>query len=208
MAKITGVEARVLVNHFRCVMEKKGYVFFEGKKPYDLNIVGVRSYNMRANKFDDNINVFYKNTKKDWEVRVYKITTDPGSYYLKNPMRVAGTAIMVPGQYRSAYTIGSHKTYEALVQRGKNPIKVYRDSNLDEILDMHADSVMEGWYGVNIHKAGSDSTIVHRWSAGCQVFKTSSDFNDFMTLVNRAAKYWGPTFTYTLLEEKDFEDCQ
>ena len=29
-----------------------------------------------------------------------------------------------------------------------------------------------------------------------------------MTLVNRAAKYWGPTFTYTLLEEKDFEDCQ
>jgi hypothetical protein len=208
MAKITGVEARVLVNHFRCVMEKKGYVFFEGKKPYDLNIVGVRSYNMRANKFDDNINVFYKNTKKDWEVRVYKVTTDPGTYYLENPMRVSGTAIMVPGQYRSAYKIGTHKTYEALVQRGKNPIKIYRDSNKDEVLDMSNDTVTEGWYGINIHKAGSNSTMVQRWSAGCQVFKTSSDFNDFMTLVNRAAKYWGPTFTYSLLEEKDFEGCQ
>jgi hypothetical protein len=208
MAKITGVEARVLVNHFRCVMEKKGYVFFEGKKPYDLNIVGVRSYNMRANKFDDNINVFYKNTKKDWEVRVYKITTDPGSYYLENPMKVAGTAIMVPGQYRSSHKIGTHKTYEALVQRGKNPIKIYRDSNKDEILDMSSDTVTEGWYGINIHKAGSNSKIVHKWSAGCQVFKTSNDFKDFMTLVNRAAKYWGPTFTYTLLEEKDFEECK
>ena len=208
MAKITGVEARVLVNHFRCIMEKKGYVFFEGRKPYDLNIVGVRSFNMRANKFDDSINVFYKNTKKDWEVRVYKATTDPGTYYLEHPMKVTGTAIMVPGQYRSAYKIGTHYTYEALVQRGKNPIKIYRDSNKDEILDMSSDTVIEGWYGINIHKAGSNSTIVHKWSAGCQVFKTSSDFKDFMTLVNRAAKYWGPTFTYTLLEEKDFEECK
>tara|TARA_R100000008_G_scaffold43790_1_gene25412 strand:- start:8060 stop:8629 length:570 start_codon:yes stop_codon:yes gene_type:complete len=189
-------------------MEKKGYVFFEGRKPYDLNIVGVRSFNMRANKFDDSINVFYKNTKKDWEVRVYKATTDPGTYYLENPMKVTGTAIMVPGQYRSAYKIGTHRTYEALVQRGKNPIKIYRDSNKDEILDMSNDTMAEGWYGINIHKAGSNSTIVHTWSAGCQVFKTSSDFNDFMTLVNRAAKYWGPTFTYTLLEEKDFEECE
>ena len=208
MAKITGVEARVLVNHFRCIMEEKGYVFFEGRKPYDLNIVGVRSFNMRANKFDDSINVFYKNTKKDWEVRVYKATTDPGTYYLEHPMKVTGTAIMVPGQYRSSHKIGTHKTYEALVQRGKNPIKIYRDSNKDEILDMSSDTVIEGWYGINIHKAGSNSTIVHKWSAGCQVFKTSSDFKDFMTLVNRAAKYWGPTFTYTLLEEKDFEECK
>ena len=169
MAKITGVEARVLVNHFRCVMEKKGYVFFEGKKPYDLNIVGVRSFNMRANKFDDSINVFYKNTKK----------------------------------------IGLHRgSYEALVQRGENPVQIYRDSNKDEILDMEKNSILEGHFGINIHKSGSDSKIVEKWSAGCQVFKTSSDFKDFMTLVNRAAKYWGPSFTYTLLEEKDFEECK
>ena len=129
-------------------------------------------------------------------------------YYLKNPMKVTGTAIVVPGQYRSAYKRGTHYTYEALVQRRKNPIKIYRDSNKDEILDMSNDTVIEGWYGINIHKAGSDSKIVERWSAGCQVFKTSSDFKDFMTLVNRAAKYWGPTFTYTLLEEKDFEECK
>ena len=208
MARIKGLTAKLMAKRVKKSLLKKGYVFFEGRKPYDLNIVGVRSFNMRANKFDDSINVFYKNTKKDWEVRVYKATTDPGTYYLEHPMKVAGTAIMVPGQYRSSHKIGTHKTYEALVQRGKNPIKIYRDSNKDEILDMSSDTVIEGWYGINIHKAGSDSKIVEKWSAGCQVFKTSSDFKDFMTLVNRAAKYWGPSFTYTLLEEKDFEECK
>ena len=208
MAKITGAAARLLVEQFRCIVEKKGYVFFEGRKPYDVNIIGVRSDEARANKFDDSLYVIYKNTLKDWEVRLYKITTDPGTYYLKNPMKVTGTAIVVPGQYRSAYKRGTHYTYEALVQRGKNPIKIYRDSNKDEILDMSNDTVTEGWYGINIHKAGSDSKNVDRWSAGCQVFKTSSDFNDFMKLVYRSEKYWGKYFSYTLLEEKDFKDCK
>ena len=133
MAKITGAAARLLVEQFRCIIEKKGYTFFEGRKPYDVNIIGVRSDTVRANRFDDGLYVIYKNTLKDWEVRLYKITTDPGTYYLKNPMKVTGTAIVVPGQYRSAYKIGTHKTYEALVQRGKNPIKIYRDSNKDEM---------------------------------------------------------------------------
>jgi hypothetical protein len=208
MAKITGAAARLLVEQFRCIVEKKGYVFFEGRKPYDVNIIGVRSDEARANKFDDSLYVIYKNTLKDWEVRLYKITTDPGTYYLKNPMKVTGTAIVVPGQYRSAYKRGTHYTYEALVQRGKNPIKIYRDSNKDEILDMDPDSVVEGHFGINIHKAGSDSKIVHRWSAGCQVFKTSSDFKDFMKLVCRSEKYWGKYFSYTLLDEKDFRDCK
>jgi len=208
MAKITGAAARLLVEQFRCIVEKKGYVFFEGRKPYDVNIIGVRSDEARANKFDDSLYVIYKNTLKDWEVRLYKITTDPGTYYLKNPMKVTGTAIVVPGQYRSAYKRGTHYTYEALVQRGKNPIKIYRDSNKDEILDMDPDSVVEGYFGINIHKAGSDSKIVDRWSAGCQVFKTSSDFKDFMKLVCRSEKYWGKYFSYTLLDEKDFRDCK
>ena len=209
MAKITGAAARLLVEQFRCIMEKKGYTFFEGRKPYDVNIIGVRSDIERANRFDDGLYVIYKNTLKDWEVRLYKITTDPGTYWLKNPMKVTGTAILVPNQYRSAYKIGLHRgSYEALVQRGKNPIKIYRDSNKDEILDMSRDTVTEGWYGINIHKAGADSKIVEKWSAGCQVFKTSSDFKDFMTLVRRSEKYWGEWFSYTLLEEKDFKDCK
>jgi len=208
MAKLTGAAARLLAQQLQCIMDKKGYAFFDyKKKPWNLNIIGVRSDIAKANKFDDSMYVAYRNSSKEWEVRLYKITTDPGTYYLKNPMKITGTAIVVPGQYRSAYKIGTHKTYEALVQRGKNPIKIYRDSNKDEILDMSSDTVVEGWYGINIHKSGSDSKIVEKWSAGCQVFKTSSDFKDLMSLVHRAESHWGKWFSYTLLEEEDFEGC-
>jgi hypothetical protein len=208
MAKITGAAARLLANQLQCIAESKGYAFFDyKKKPWNLNIIGVRSDIAKANKFDDSMYVVYRNSSKEWEVRLYKITTDPGTYYLKNPMKVTGTAIMVPGQYRSVYKIDKHAgKYEALCQRS-GKIKIYRDSNLDEILDMDENSITEGYYGINIHKAGSNSSIVHNWSAGCQVFKTSSDFNDFMTLIRRSEKHWGEKFSYTLLEEKDFEGC-
>jgi len=208
MAKITGAAARLLANQLQCIAESKGYAFFDyKKKPWNLNIIGVRSDIAKANKFDDSMYVAYRNSSKEWEVRLYKITTDPGTYYLKNPMNVNGTAIVVPGQYRSAYKRGTHYTYEALVQRGKNPIKIYRDRDKDEILDMDPDTIIEGHFGINIHKAGSNSTIVNKWSAGCQVFKTSSDFNDFMKLIHRSESHWGKYYSYTLLEEKDFEGC-
>ena len=167
----------------------------------------MRSDIAKANKFDDSMYVAYRNSSKEWEVRLYKITTDPGTYYLQNPMNVNGTAIMVPGQYRSVYKIDKHLgKYEALCQRA-GKVRVYRDSDKDDILDMEPDSITEGYYGINIHKAGSNSSIVNRWSAGCQVFKTSGDFNDFMSLVRRSTKHWGEKFSYTLLEEKDFEGC-
>lgn len=208
MAKITGAAARLLADQLQCIAESKGYAFFDyKKKPWNLNIIGVRSDIAKANKFDDSMYVVYRNSSKEWEVRLYKITTDPGTYYLKNPMSVRGTAIMVPGQYRSVYKIDHHAgKYEALCQRS-GKVRVYRDSDKDDILDMDADSITEGYYGINIHKAGSNSTIVHNWSAGCQVFKASGDFNDFMSLVRRAEKHWGEKFSYTLLEEKDFEGC-
>jgi len=209
MTKITGAAARLLAQQLQSIMQKKEYAFFDyKKKPWNINIIGVRSDIAKANKFDDSLYVAYRNSSKDWEVRVYKITTDPGSYWLKKPMNVAGTAILVPNQYRSAYKLGLHRgLYEALVQRGINPVQIYRDNDKDEILDMEKKSIIEGHFGINIHKAGSNSTIVQKWSAGCQVFKTSSDFNDLISLVRRSESHWGKLFSYTLLEEKDFEGC-
>ena len=206
MAKITGAAARLLAQQLQCIAERKGYAFFDYKKrPWNLNIIGVRSDIAKADKFDDSMYVVYRNSSKEWEVRLYKITTDPGTYYLKNPMNVKGTAIVVPGQYRSAYKRGTHYTYEALVQRGKNPIKIYRDRDKDEILDMDPDTIIEGHFGINIHKAGRSSTQVNKWSAGCQVFKNDGDFKEFMETIHAAAKAFGNSFTYTLLDSSDLE---
>jgi hypothetical protein len=75
---------------------------------------------------------------------------------------------------------------------------VYRDSDLD--LEYDENKITNGMYGINIHKAGRDSTWVENWSAGCQVFKRVKDFEEFMAIIRKAKKIHGNKFSYTLLE--------
>ena len=142
-----------------------------------------------------------------WTVKYWAATTDPGEFCLKNPEvygTEAGTAIVVPGQYRSAYKLDLHAgKYEALCQRN-GKIQVYRDGNRDNILDMDTDTIQEGFFGCNIHKAGANSAQVDKWSAGCQVFARSKDFDELIELCHKQIEThptWAPTFTYTLITE-------
>ena len=111
----------------------------------------------------------------------------------------------MPDQYRSTYKIDLHNgKYEALCQR-LDKVKVYRDPNKDDILDHVKESIVEGKFGINIHKAGSNSTRVEKWSAGCQVFARSSEFSDFMKLINKSADLYGNSFTYSLITDVDMD---
>jgi hypothetical protein len=65
--------------------------------------------------------------------------------------------------------------------------------------------IAEGVFGINIHKAGADSTYVENWSEGCQVFKKSAYFEAFMVLCRKAAAIHGKSFTYTLIESSDIK---
>lgn len=192
---------KINLTNFEELFKKLGYKYFNTGK-YNLNIIGIRSSNKESNKFDDYLVVEYINYNDNIVKKVYPITTDPGTYYLNNPLNVDGTSILVPGQYRGCWQIGYHQgKYEALVQR--KPVKVYRDNNKDNDLD-HTDNIVEGMFGINIHKAGANSKQVDKWSAGCQVFAKEKDFEDFMTLCHYQLDLGhGKTFTYTLIDEKD-----
>jgi len=206
MAKIRGFHAELIKERYRKILEKKGYKFFDKNLPYNVNIIGVRNSDGKANVFDDMILVIYRDSYKRWLVETYQITTDPGLYYLKKPMNVNGTAILCPDQYRSAYQIDKHRgKYDALCQRGAE-VTVWRDTNRDSKHDMIDESKITGWFGINIHKAGKESTRVDKWSAGCQVFKNDSDFKQFMSVMHEAAKRLGNGFTYTLIESDDLEE--
>jgi hypothetical protein len=187
------------------VMRKKQYkIFLNDAKPHNLNIVGIRSNNPVPNSFDDRMFVFWK-YKGATVLKQYRITTDPGTYWLKNPMNVNGTAILKPGQWEGLWKIGLHQgKYEALVQA--SPCTVLRDGNKDGKLDFNTHLVETGIFGINCHHAGEDSIQVDKWSAGCQVFAKLSEFEDFMDTCRRARGVWGNSFTYTLLEELDFEE--
>jgi len=159
------------------------------KGTYNLNIIGMRSKTHEANKFDDRMCCVYKD-ENGWVTRTWE--------------RPTGTAILVPGQYRGVYKIGKHRgAYDALVQRGGR-VKIYRDNNKDQILDMEPESVTEGYYGINIHRASTregGSENVERWSAGCQVFADPGSFAAFMLLAKKSRDMWGESFTYTLVDE-------
>ena len=193
------VEKCKIVN-WQKTIERKGYKYFTNGA-YNLNIIGVRSKE-QDNEFNDVIVVEYWNRYGDKYCNIYPATTDPGYKTLINPVNVKGTAILVPGQYRSCFKKGKHKgQYEALVQY--RPVKVYRDDNKDTKLNFNPDTIEEGMFGINIHKAGLESVVVDGWSAGCQVIARSVDFNEFMNLVILAIPRCGDIFTYTLIEEKD-----
>jgi hypothetical protein len=183
-------------------MEAKRYRVFYGGR-HDLNIVGIRSV-ARQNRFDDMIVVFSRHDSQ-WLCWAFPSTTDPGAYYLERPVNKNGTAILAPGQYRSAYAIGKHRgKYDALVQI--RSVTVYRDDDRDNRLD--TGQVTEtGLFGINIHQAMRDAeaSLVDRFSAGCQVFRHSADFDIFMSMARAGAAAYGNAFTYTLLDEADLQ---
>jgi len=196
------------MNYTREQIEKavkaKGYVWFEGAKDYDVNIVGVRTSSTGqkvTNAFDDVITVSFK-INGVWQYKEWANTTDPGKKGVLEYHNTAGVARLVEGQYRGSHTIRLHQgKYEALGQ-AKN-VKVYRDANKD--LNYDETKIQEGVFGINIHKAGADSTYVENWSEGCQVFKKSADFEEFMKICRKARDIHGNSFTYTLIESSDIK---
>jgi peptidoglycan hydrolase-like protein with peptidoglycan-binding domain len=182
-------------------VKAKGYKWF-GDKDFILNIVGVRNSDTGksvTNVFDDKITVSYMKAGA-WFYHEWTNTTDPGKKGVKEFHNAKGVARLVPGQYINSYGLGLHQgKYEALKQF--NNVKVYRDANRD--LKYDENSIQEGVFGINIHKAGVDSTFVENWSEGCQVFKRQKDFESFMDIVRLAVKSGSKAFTYTLIESKD-----
>jgi hypothetical protein len=188
-------------------LKAKGYVYFEdtNNKGFDVNIIGIRNSDTGqkvTNAFDDLLTVSYKDEAGVWKYHEWPATTDPGKKGVMEYHNAKGVARLVEGQYRGSHTIGLHQgKYEALRQQ-KN-VKVYRDANRDLTYDEN--KMDEGLFGINIHKAGADSTYVENWSEGCQVFKRSADFEEFMKICRKAREKHGNSFTYTLIESSDIK---
>ena len=184
-------------------VKSQSYVWFDGAKDYDVNIVGVRNAipgQKVTNLFDDKLTLSYK-INGEWFFHEWDATTEPGKKGVMQFHNSGGVARLVPDQYRGVYKVSMHQgKYQALCQR-LGDVTVWRDKNRD----MDFDEIIRdtGMFGINIHKAGTVSNFVENWSEGCQVFKRTKDFNDFMVLINRAKEIHGNHFTYTLLISSD-----
>jgi hypothetical protein len=189
-------------------VKAKGYTWFSdnSNKSYDVNIVGIRNNapsvaDKVTNVFDDRLTISFKDEKGVWQFYSWIATTDPGKKGVIEFHNNRGVARLVPGQYRGVWKIDKHQgKYDALCQRNGN-VTVFRDANRNLLFE---ESVTDtGMFGINIHKAGRDSTWVENWSEGCQVFKRVVDFDAFMSICRKASKIHRNAFSYTLLESTD-----
>jgi hypothetical protein len=192
----------------QAAVERKGYKYFTSGV-LNVNIIGIRNSDTNGkitNKFDDTMTISYKDDDLNWIYNEYNCTTDPGDDWTDNPMLEKGVAILKPGQYPKSHKIRLHGgKYTALGQQ--NNVQVYRDANKDGVYDYNEDTVDEGLFGINIHRAtaleGKTSTYIDKWSAGCQVIASNDDWHEFLNICQEARSEWNNNFTYTLIESKD-----
>lgn len=184
-------------------VKAKKYLWFNSNSNYDVNIVGIRNSSTGkkvTNVFDDFLTISFR-IDGVWQFFIWNATTEPGKKGVMEYHNANGVARLVPNQYRGVWMIDKHQgKYDALCQRNGD-VTVYRDANKDLVFD--ETKTETGVFGINIHKAGRDSTWVENWSEGCQVFKRVKDFDQFMQICKMAAKIHGNHFSYTLIESKD-----
>jgi len=185
------------------ILRSKGYKIY--REPYRLNIVGYRSRFINSNHFDDEIHVFYTNNKGKWVYHMFKATTDPGQYWLDNPMHPKGTAFLKKGQYVDAYSLGLHRgVYQALIQ--KQPVSVIRNYERKGLFKWFETGIEQrGRFGINIHRARKQGTtkVIDNFSAGCLVFANAKDFDRFIKITKEHQKRHGNMFTLTILDFRD-----
>jgi len=184
-------------------MEERGHaLFMNDSRDYNLNLIATRDPDPRMDQFGCVMSVIWS-YGGDLNHFNYRITTLPGSYYMKvRLLNHEGCAILKPGQYRGVYTTGLHRgKYLALCQR-RGPVTVYRDGDRDNEFDMEPEMERTGRFGINIHRCGRDGLVprVGANSAGCLVFQSHRDFDHFMKIIILAEENWGDRFSLTLLD--------
>jgi hypothetical protein len=80
-----------------------------------------------------------------------------------------------------------------------------RDYDRNAILDFLNGKKDTGFFGINVHRSNpsGSSVNVDKWSAGCQVFENSEDFNHFLDLVEYSVSLYGnDSIYYTLVDNR------
>lgn len=196
--------------------ERMNYKFFS-KGSYNPNFWGIRSLDSKSNKFDDIGGVtFYESLNKPI-VLAFPMTSDPGKYWLQNPLNKNGCAILIPGQYEESHALGVHG------RSGPNPYKAFeqvnkmmyvRDNDRNDTLDfsLYRDPVKRRIHAFfdniksNIHRASALKIVqfVERYSAACQVYQNVKDFDKLIQVMEFSIRKGYPNrVTYTLFEENE-----
>lgn len=188
---------------------KMGYKFFD--KDLSLNFTWERTGKIYTNKFTDFLYISYADNFRE-EVLSIPATTKPGlKGSILEPVTVegvTGTAVIVPGQYRSAWKFIDSYTgfskYPYFKQVG--PVNYYRDADKDLELD-EVNLQTNKIFGTHWHRMSNNDTYgsgqVNNWSLGC-MGAPEPEWRKILELVRRSVLKYGPVFTGTIVESNAF----
>lgn len=204
--------------------------FLKSKKyrTYDqigvLNIVALQSSKKDdgsvSNKFDDVLNVFYRNKNGNWDLLEYQITTMPGyfpqSYTSLESFLQPQCMLLSLGQYVDMCKLDTYTVHHDF-EISNNPPKKDKCLTADKVTVHINDSkkiynykseTMDMDLFVLLHKSSDTSAEnVYNYSNGAQVFKIASQWEQFLTLCeNQISLSKKDTFTYTLCKQSEFDN--
>lgn len=187
-------------------MKSKNYITYDTIG--HLNIVAFQSTKKDngevSNKFDDTLNVFYKNLKGNWELMEYQITTMPG-YVPKTEVLPPANMMLALGQYIEQCKLDDSDPKNKVIIASECTMKV---NNSTKIYDYK--SPEKNIKSIQLLHKSSDigsAEYVFNYSTGAHVFKTVSQWDQFITLcenqINTAKK---KTFSYTFAKQSEFDN--
>jgi hypothetical protein len=179
----------------------------------EVNIFGIRNeVDQDKDIFNDYIGLAINN-----EIYLYKGTCDPGKYWTEQGganTDKSGVAHLCLGFHSGIWQVGIHLpnnpnvAHEALIQTG-NTVKIWRDKNKNYTQDSN-DVVQKGYFGINCHRSNAIGATpnIGLWSAGCQVFSGSKNFQQFMDFIKNSQSYIQNNkycFSYFLFDIKQID---
>jgi hypothetical protein len=193
-------------------LKSKGYSVYEDIGV--LNIVSMQSPNKDSgevsNKFDDTLNLFFKNESGNWELLEYQLTTMPG-FVPKTTSLPDGVGMLALGQYIDQLKLDTY-----IVDGTTTPYKTDRCLKIGECVIHINDSTDKYNYKSNKIKAKS-IVLIHRssngiadyvfnYSGGAHVFKNSTQYDQFLDFCDKQVKLSNKAvFTYTLCKQSEFD---
>jgi hypothetical protein len=174
------------------LLTDRGYPLFTGGKAPNLTLVLLRSLPGKPNSYDDLLCALYEG-----KIEAFRCTADPGLFYLNNPMRPTGTAVLAHDQHiKAAFQMGTHKgIYPCLTQT--RPLPVWRDANKDGVVD-YGGKLYTDSQGIQIHAGGKLENNVGKYSAGCVALRLE-DWPRFIQLAQRSIQANGPTLSLSII---------
>lgn len=170
-------KSTTLVDQIVNACEEKGYPL----KKDEYNLVAISGLsptpnrkegygiNTSPDKWNDSVLVIEWDGSEWDALCFYRATTEPGVYYVNNPLNRNGSAVLDWGLHKDLWRFGRHRRYEALVQAGV--ARLIRDHNKNHKRD---DTIShESGNGVNLHttkttgwRGSFNSNSIGQWSAG------------------------------------------